>query len=106
MEALQKNNSLTGNDVFWFTELPELQTKLSETTKNFAGSSPITTHKGGMQYQYLHDMLQIFHPSKVTAADLAAKLFKIKQKSHFRHNKCFFIYYLTISHQIGEVSSI
>ena len=81
MEALQKNNSLTGNDVFWFTELPELQAKLSETTHNFAGSSSITTHNGGMQYQYLHDMLQIFHPSKVTAADLAAKLFKIKKKS-------------------------
>ena len=81
MEALQKNNSLTGNDVFWFTELPELQTKLSENTHNFGGSSAISTRKGGMQYQYLHDMLHIFHPSKITAADLTAKLFKIKQKS-------------------------
>ena len=32
MEALQKNNTLTGNDVFWFTEQPEHQTKLFETT--------------------------------------------------------------------------
>ena len=48
MEALQKNNTLTGNDVFWFTEQPELQTKLSKTTRNFAGSTCSTAQNGGM----------------------------------------------------------
>ena len=81
MEALQKNNTLTGNDVFWFTEQPELQTKLSETTRNFAGSTGSTAQNGGMQYQYLQDMLQIFHPSKITATDLSAKLVKLKHES-------------------------
>ena len=81
MEALQKNNTLTGNDVFWFTEQPELQTKLSETTRNFAGSTGNTAQNGGMQYQYLQDMLQIFHPSKITAADLSAKFVKLKHES-------------------------
>ena len=81
MEALQKNNSLTGNDVFWFTEMPELQTKLSETTQNFAGSNGTTNQNGGLQYQYLQDMLQIFHPSKITAADLSTKLLKLKHES-------------------------
>ena len=46
MEAMQINNSLTGNDVFWFTEQPELQTKLSETTRNFAGSTGSTEQNG------------------------------------------------------------
>ena len=81
MEALQKNNSLTDNDVFWFTEHPELQTKLSESTRNFAGSIGSTGQNGGMQYQYLQDMLQIFHPSKITAADLSAKIVKLKHES-------------------------
>ena len=81
MEALQKNNTLTDNDVFWFTEQPVLQTKLSETTENFAGSTGSTAQNGGMQYQYLQDMLQIFHPSKITAADLSAKLVKLKHES-------------------------
>ena len=81
MEALQKNNSLTCSDVFWFTEFPELQTKLSETTRNFAGSTRSTASNGGMQYQYLQDMLQIFHPSKITAADLSAKIVKLKNES-------------------------
>ena len=81
MEALQKDNTLTGNDVFWFTEEPELQTKLSETTRNFAGSTGSTLQNGGMQYQYLQDILQIFHPSKITAADLSSKLVKLKHES-------------------------
>ena len=80
-EALQKNNTLTDNDVFWFTEQPELQTKLSETTCNFAGSTGSKVQNCGMQYQYLQDMLQIFHPSKITAADLSAKLIKLKHES-------------------------
>ena len=81
VEALQKNNTLTGNDVFWFTEQPELQTKLSETTRNFAGSTVSTAENGGMQYQYLQDMLQIFNPSKITVADLSNKLVKLKHES-------------------------
>lgn len=81
IDALKKNTALTGKDVFWFTEQPELQIKLSSTTRNFAGSTGSTTHNGGMQYQYLHDMLQIFHPSKITATDLSAKLVKLKQDS-------------------------
>ena len=81
MEALQKNNTLTGNDVFWFTEQHELQRKLSETTRNFAGSTGSTSQNGGMQYQYLQDMLQNFQPSKITAADLSAKLVKLKHES-------------------------
>ncbi len=81
IEALQKNNSLTENDVFWFTELPELQSKLSETTRNFAGSNKNTNHNGGMQFQYLQDILHIFHPSKITAADLSAEISKLKHES-------------------------
>ena len=81
LEALQKNDSLKDNDIFWFTEQPELQTKLSKTTRNFAGSTASTALNGGMQYQYLQDMLQIFHPSKITAADLSAKLVKMKHES-------------------------
>ena len=34
-----------------------------------------------MQYQYLQDILQVFHPSKITAADLSTKLVKLKHES-------------------------
>ncbi len=71
IDALKNNTTLTDRDVFWFTEQPELQKTLAGNTRNFAGSTGSTTHNGGMQYQYLHDMLQIFHPSKITAADLS-----------------------------------
>ncbi|HBL54852.1 MAG TPA: hypothetical protein EYO46_03130 [Candidatus Lambdaproteobacteria bacterium] len=80
-EAFKNNSSLTGADVFWFSEKQELQKNLSKSTRNFAGSNGQTTKYGGLQYQHLYDMLQIFHPSKITAADLSATLLKIKQDS-------------------------
>ena len=79
--ALQNNPSLSAADVFWFSEQPELQKKISQLTTNFAGSNGHTTQNGGLQYQHLYDMLQIFHPSKITAADLSATLVKLKQDS-------------------------
>ena len=53
-----------------YPKLPELWRKHSSKAQNC-----------GMQYQYLQDMLQIFHPSKITAADLSAKLIKLKHES-------------------------
>ena len=79
--AFQNNPALSAKDVFWFSELPELQKKISRTSQNFAGSDSCTTQNGGLQYQHLHDMLQIFHPSRISAADLSANLFKLKQDS-------------------------
>ena len=80
-EAFQNNSSLSGENVFWFSEHPDLQIKLATSTKNFAGSIGQTTKNGGLQYQHLYDMLQIFHPSKITAEDLSATLFNLKQNS-------------------------
>ena len=69
-DAYQNNSSLSGPDVFWFSEQLSLQKKLSNSTRNFAGSNSQTLQIGGLQYQNLYDMLQIFHPSKITATDL------------------------------------
>ncbi len=80
-EAFQNNSSLSGENVFWFSEHPDLQIKLATSTKNFAGSIGQTAKNGGLQYQHLYDMLQIFHPSKITAEDLSATLFNLKQNS-------------------------
>ncbi len=80
-EAFKNNSSLSGENVFWFSEHPDLQIKLATSTKNFAGSIGQTTKNGGLQYQHLYDMLQIFHPSKITAEDLSATLFNLKQNS-------------------------
>ena len=79
--AFQNNPALSAKDVFWFSEQPELQKKISRISQNFAGSDGCTTQNGGLQYQHLHDMLQIFHPSRISAADLSANLFKLKQHS-------------------------
>jgi len=79
--ALQNNTSLSAADVFWFSEQPELQKKISQLNAKFAGSKGLTTHNGGLQYRHLYDMLQIFHPSKITATDLSTTLFKLKQDS-------------------------
>ncbi len=80
-EAFKNNSSLSGQNVFWFSEHPDLQIKLATSTKNFAGSIGQTAKNGGLQYQHLYDMLQIFHPSKITAEDLSATLFNLKQNS-------------------------
>jgi len=80
-EALQKNNSLSNPDVFWFSENSSLQKKLSNFTRNFAGSNNKTKQYGGLQYQNLYDMLQIFNPSKITATELSNTLFRLKQNS-------------------------
>ena len=79
--AFQNNPALSDKDVFWFSEQPELQKKISRASQNFAGSDGCTPQNGGLQYQHLHDMLQIFHPSRISAADLSANLFKLKQDS-------------------------
>ena len=78
-DALKSNSSLTDTNVFWFTEQSALQERIAKTTRNFAGSNGQTTKNGGLQYQQLYDMLQIFHPSKIIATDLSASLFKLKQ---------------------------
>ena len=75
--AFQNNPTLSAKDVFWFSEQPELQKKISRTSQNFAGSDDSTTQNGGLQYQHLHDMLQIFHPSRISAADLSANLLSL-----------------------------
>ncbi|MBL4824481.1 MAG: hypothetical protein JKY07_04485 [SAR324 cluster bacterium] len=80
-EAFKNNSSLSGENVFRFSEHPDLQIKLATSTKNFAGSIGQTAKNGGLQYQHLYDMLQIFHPSKITAEDLSATLFNLKQNS-------------------------
>ena len=80
-DAYQNNSSLSGPDVFWFSEQLSLQKKLSNSTRNFAGSNSQTLQIGGLQYQNLFDMLQIFHPSKITATDLSNSIFKLKQDS-------------------------
>ncbi|MBT3213619.1 MAG: hypothetical protein HN351_03145 [Deltaproteobacteria bacterium] len=80
-EAFKNNSSLSGADVFWFSEQDSLQTKLSTANANFAGSSGETTQNGGLQYQNLYDTLQIFNPSKITTADLSSTLAKLKQDS-------------------------
>ena len=79
--AFQNNPTLSAKDVFWFSEQPELQKKISRTSHNFAGSDGCTTQNGGLQYQHLHDILQIFHPSRISSGDLSANLFKLKQHS-------------------------
>jgi len=80
-EAYQKNSSLSGPDVFWFSEQSSLQKKLSNSTRNFAGSNSQTLQIGGLQYQNLYDMLQVFHPSKITATNLSNTIFKLKHDS-------------------------
>ncbi len=80
-EAYQKNSSLSGPDVFWFSEQSSFQKKLSNSTRNFAGSNSITLQNGGLQYQNLYDMLQIFNPSKITAKDLSNSICKLKLNS-------------------------
>jgi hypothetical protein len=80
-EVFRNNSSLSATDVFWFSEQASLQTKLSNANANFAGSTGETTQNGGMQYQHLYDTLQIFHPSKITTADLSNILFKRMQSS-------------------------
>jgi uridine kinase len=80
-EAFNNNSSLSGADVFWFSEQASLQTKLSSANANFAGSTRETTENGGLQYQHLYDTLQIFNPSKITTTDLSTTLFKLKQDS-------------------------
>jgi len=80
-DAYKKNDSLSGSDVFWFSEQPSLQKLLSKSTRNFAGSNSQTLQNGGLQYQNLYDILQIFHPSKITAKDLSSSIFKLKLDS-------------------------
>jgi len=77
-EAFQKNSSLYGTDVFWFSERSSLQKKLSNFTRNFAGSNAQTEQNGGLHFQNLYDMLQIFHPSKITAKEISSDLLKLK----------------------------
>ena len=79
--AFLNNPALLAKDVFWFSEQPELQKMISHTSHNFAGSNTCTIQNGGLQYQHLHDMLQIFHPSRISAADLSTNLFKLKSHS-------------------------
>jgi len=80
-DAFNNNSSLSKPDVFWFSENSSLQKKLSNSTRNFAGSNNKTKQYGGLQYQNLYDMLQIFNPSKITATDLSNTLSKLKQNS-------------------------
>lgn len=77
-EVFHSNVSLSNPDVFWITEQSSLQKKLSNSTRNFAGSNSLTLKNGGLQYQNLYDLLEIFHPSRVTATDLSQKLLKLK----------------------------
>jgi len=79
--AFKNNSSLSKQDVFWFSENSSLQKKLSNFTRNFAGSNNKTKQYGGLQYQNLYDMLQIFNPSKITATELSNTLFRLKQNS-------------------------
>jgi len=80
-EAYKKNSSLLEPDVFWVSENLSLQKKLSNSTRNFAGSNSLTLKNGGFKYQSIYDILQIFHPSKVTARDLSKDLVKLKVNS-------------------------
>ena len=78
-ENVFKNNpALLAKDVFWFSDKPKIQKMISHTSQNFAGSNGCTIQNGGLQYQHLLDMLQIFHPSRISAADLSENLFKLK----------------------------
>ena len=77
-KAFQNNPALLAKDVFWFTDKPEIQKFISHASQNFAGSNSCTNQNGGLQFQQIHDMLQIFHPSRISAADLSAKILKIK----------------------------
>ena len=79
--AFNNNSSLSHDDVFWFTERDSLQKELSNAKVKFAGGSSDTVQNGGLQYQNLYDVLQIFHPSKITTADLSVTISKLKQES-------------------------
>ena len=80
-EAFKNNSSLSGTDVFWFSEQGSLQKKISNSNANFAGSTGETKNNGGLQYQHLYDTLQIFHPSKITTSDLSTTLLNLKHDS-------------------------
>ena len=77
-DVYHNNSSLSNPDVFWITEHSYLQKKLPNSTRNFAGSNSLTLKNGGLQYQNLFDLLQIFHPSRITATDLSQNLLKLK----------------------------
>ena len=73
-DAFNNNSSLSHDDVFWFTERDSLQKELSNAKVKFAGGTSDTVQNGGLQYQNLYDVLQIFHPSKITTSDLSITL--------------------------------
>lgn len=81
LDVIKKNRSLIGQDVFWITEEPRLHKELSQLNQLFAGCTPAVEKNGGMQYQYLQDILYVFHPSRYTAIELADQIAEIKNQA-------------------------
>ncbi len=78
---LEKNRELGHGTVFWITEDSGTQERLSGRKQAFAGGNESAGQNGGIQYQYLFDLLEIFHPSRATARELANTIQHLKQES-------------------------
>ncbi|MBF0236760.1 MAG: hypothetical protein HQM12_03580 [SAR324 cluster bacterium] len=79
--AIANNTSLLQNTTFWVTNDPEVQEKLGSVRQIFAGSTLIEENYPSFQFQQLHDILYMFHPSQNTADYLAQQIIKTKQKA-------------------------
>jgi len=80
-DLLQQNTNLDDPLVFWISDDPDIQTLLAQRNQGFAGSIAETLQKKGMQYQNLQDLLEVFHPSRNTAQEIAGTVEKLKLES-------------------------
>ncbi len=76
-----QNDALFQPDVFWITESPLIQNRLTERKQLFAYGSEQTEGIHGVHYQYFRDLLELFHPSQHTSILLGEKILEIKRKS-------------------------
>ena len=80
-EVVSQNPQLQRPDTFWISHAPLALEWLADQQLPFGGGEEVVRAHGGLQYQYLNDLLEIFHPSRNTALDLAIRLRDLKDAS-------------------------
>ena len=80
-ELIQANPALSNEGVFWVTSHPETQAQLAEQNCWFAGDNSESEMADGLHFQHFADLLEILHPSRASAHDLAHLLVEVKRHS-------------------------
>ena len=80
-KMLEQNRTLSESGVFWITDSPAVQQSLAGLGKAFAGGKEGTHKNGGLQYQTLYDLIEVFHPSRNTVMELCDTILELKRES-------------------------